>query len=387
VRPRVSIAATVGAVLLSGGAMTAVASASPPKIFTVASGLNAPKHLLLRNHNLYVVESGTGGAPGASNCVTGPATEGSGTTQYCEGATGAVAVVHDGAVSVVDGGLPSVIEEDTGEVAGPSGVAFGSGGRMHLTFQDELVNADGSSAVTGLAAREFGTLQTGPFDSVDLAQFAAANPQNPATLGGIPGTETTYDSDPYDVTSYRDGEAVVDAAANSLLYVSRSGNIQLLARFPTEPEQLPGPNPLTVDAQAVPTSVAVGPDGALYVGILRGVPSAPGTAQIYRVVPGQAPTVWARGLTAVTAIAFDPEGQLFATELSTGGLLAPPTVPGALVRVSRSGNHVTTVPVGGLSDPTGVAVAANGTIYVTNNGESAGTAADPGEILKIEGVK
>jgi hypothetical protein len=367
-----------------------VAAASPPKISTVASGLNSPKHLLLRNHSLYVAESGSGGSPGASNCVTGPATEGPGTTQYCEGATGAIAVVKDGAVSVVDGGLPSVIEEDTGEVAGPSGVAFGPRGRMDVSFQDELVNADGSNGLSGLAARQFGTLRTGPFASVDIAGFAAANPQNPATLGGIPGTETTYDSDPYDVISHGHGELVTDAAANSLLHINRHGNVRLLARFPTEPETVPagvlGPNPVTIDAQAVPTSVAVGPDGALYVGTLRGIPSLPGTAQIYRVVPGQAPTVWATGLTAVTAIAFDPEGRLLATELSTGGLLAPPTVPGALVRVSRSGGDVTTLPVTGLSAPTGVAVAANGTVYVANDGEGTSTSAQPGEILKIKGL-
>ena len=58
-----------------------------------------------------------------------------------------------------------------------------------------------------------------------------------------------------------------------------------------------------------PEGIAVTPDGALYVGLLRGVPSDPGTAYIYRVVPGHQPTIWARGLTAVTAIAFDNRGR------------------------------------------------------------------------------
>ena len=88
-----------------------------------------------------------------------------------------------------------------------------------------------------------------------------------------------------------------------------------------------------------PNGLAFGPDGALYVGLLRGVPSLPGTADIYRVVPGQQPQVWAHGLTAVTAVAFDGRGRLLATEYSTGGLLAPPTVPGALVRISRDGRR------------------------------------------------
>jgi len=62
-------------------------------------------------------------------------------------------------------------------------------------------------------------------------------------------------------------------------------------RFPAVAEQLPAgvlgnPTAVTVKAQAVPTSVAIGPDGALYVSLLRGVPSDPGTPYIHRVVPG-----------------------------------------------------------------------------------------------------
>src|SRR6201999_2512201 len=136
-------------------------------------------------------------------------------------------------------------------------------------------------------------------------------------------------------------------------------------------QQLPAgvlgnPAPITVQGQAVPTSVAVGPDGALYVGLLRGVPSNPGTAEIYRLVAGHEPVVWARGLTSVTAIAFDRRGRLLATEFNTGGLLSPPTVPGALVRISNHGRTVTTLPVPGLYQPTGLAVSANGTVYVSN---------------------
>ena len=181
---------------------------------------------------------------------------------------------------------------------------------------------------------------------------------------------------------------MADAAANSLLQVSPSGQVHLLARFPAVTETAPagvfGPAPMSVKAQAVPTSIAVGPDGALYIGLLRGVPSVPGTAYIYRVVPGHQPTIWARGLTAVTAIAFDRR-RLLAT-ISPAGLLAPPTVPGALVRISHYGHTVTTLPVTGLFQPTGVAVGSDGEVYVSNYGSSTATAAHPGEVLKITGL-
>jgi len=54
--------------------------------------------------------------------------------------------------------------------------------------------------------------------------------------------------------------------------------------FPGLPPRFPQPT------DPVPTGLARGPDGALYVGLLTGVPFAPGAASVYRVVPGQAPT-------------------------------------------------------------------------------------------------
>jgi hypothetical protein len=55
--------------------------------------------------------------------------------------------------------------------------------------------------------------------------------------------------------------------------------------------------------------------------------------------------------SAVTAIAFDRQGRLLATEFNTGGLLSPPTVPGALVRISSNGQTVTTLPVPASTSP------------------------------------
>jgi hypothetical protein len=287
-----------------------------------------------------------------------------------------------------------VIEEAIQEVTGPSAIAYGHG-REAVTIDDFLVNKDGSNNLLPKPfASAFGTLQLisgGKTKVVDIAAFAAAHPQSASSLGTVPG-EVPWDSDPYDVVAYRGGWVVADAGANDLLYVSATGRISMLARFPAVAEQVPAgvfgnPAPITVEAQAVPTSVAVGPDGALYVGLLRGVPSDPGTADIYRVVPGQQPVIWASGLTTVTAIAFDRQGRLLATEFNTGGLLSPPTVPGALVRISNDGQTVTTLPVPGLYQPTGLAVSADGTVYVSNYGDSTTiTSGHPGEIVKITGL-
>jgi hypothetical protein len=388
--------AVLAASLAGTAAIPAVAGATLVGIreTVIQSGLNAPRHLALTPGGLVVTEAGTGGPAGASNCATGPATEGAGTSQYCTGPTGDIFTISArGQAIPVLSSLPSVIEETIEEVTGPSAIAYGHG-QEAVTIDDFLVTKDGSNSLLPKPfAAAFGTLRLishGKTTVVDLAAYAAAHPQSAYSLGTIPG-ETPYDSDPYDVVAYRGGWVVADAGANDLLYVSATGQVSMLARFPAVAEQLPAgvlgnPAPITVEAQAVPTSVAIGPDGALYVSLLRGVPSDPGTAYIYRVVPGHKPVIWARSLTSVTAIAFDRQGRLLATEFNTGGLLSPPTVPGALVRISNNGQTVTTLPVPGLYQPTGVAVSADGTVYVSDYGDSTAASSHPGEIVKITGL-
>jgi hypothetical protein len=97
------------------------------------------------------------------------------------------------------------------------------------------------------------------------------------------------------------------------------------------------------------------------------------------------------GLSAVTDVAFDHQGRLLVLEFNTGGLLAPETTPGALLRVALHGRRapvVTTLPVTGLFAPTGLAVSPgrDDTVYVANHGTSPGTATPSGELLKITGL-
>jgi streptogramin lyase len=396
-RRKAKAAATVLAASLTGTlAIPAMANATlaSVKVTVVQGGLNAPRHLVLTRTGLVVTESGAVSPVGASNCATGAATEGPGTSQFCTSPTGAIFKIspHGQATPLLTE-LPSVTEEAIEEVTGPSAIAYGHG-QEAVTIDDFLVNKDGGNGLLPRPfASAFGTLRLishGKSKVVDLAAFAAAHPQSAYSLGTVPG-EVPYDSDPYDVIAYLGGWVVADAGANDLLYVSATGRVSMLARFPAVAEQAPAgvfgnPTPITVDAQAVPTSVAIGPDGALYVSLLRGAPSDPGTADIYRVVPGHQPEIWARGLTSVTAIAFDRQGRLLATEFNTGGLLSPPTVPGALVRISDNGQTVTTLPVPGLYQPTGVAVSADGTVYVSNYGDSTATSSQPGEIVRITGL-
>jgi hypothetical protein len=395
--------AVAGSLCVAGTASASHPRHVAPAVRVVATGLNSPKHLTFGPRGLYIAESGTGGRAG-SNCGAGIGVTGAPTT-FCEGPTGSVGLLTRFGVSTVRSGLPSVTEQDNQETLGPADVTFvrrGSSARPELAvlFQDLLVNRDGTSGTPAPASTTFGKLLfANPFRSTlgptiaNLAAFASANPQDSATLGGL--GETTYDSDPYDITPYRGGYAIADAAANAVLWLSPHGRLSLITRLPTTPEPVPagvlGPTAVTVDAQAVPTSIAVGRDGALYVGTLRGVPSLPGTADVYRVVPGHAPSAAVTGLSAVTDVAFDNRGRLLVLEFNTGGLLAPETTPGALLRVELHGRRapaVTTLPVSGLFSPTGLAVSPrrDGAVYVANHGTSPGTATPSGELLRITGL-
>jgi hypothetical protein len=182
------------------------------------------------------------------------------------------------------------------------------------------------------------------------------------------------DANPNAVLVTRSAMWVVDAGANTLDEVSGHGAVKVVAYFPNPPE-----------ADAVPTCVARGRDGAFYVGELTGYGNPPGSAVIWRVRPGHRPTVWAKGLTSVTGCGFDRNGRFYAVELSTRGLdnAAPGT--GAMVEVPPHSSLPTPI-AGGLSYPFGFAAAADGALYVSNwstmpaNHPNGAT----GQVLRIE---
>lgn len=162
---------------------------------------------------------------------------------------------------------------------------------------------------------------------------SAANPD-----GGI------IDSNPYGLLAEPGSRVVADTGATALLRVAANGAISTIATFPARAQGRP--------TDAVPTAVAGGPDGAYYVSELSGVPFAAGAANIYRVVPGQAPTVAWSGFTTVIDLAFDPDGSLYVLEHSTGPVFF--ALPGRLLKLAPNGTRTTVI--AGLSRPGSVAV-------------------------------
>ncbi len=348
-------------------------SPASPRSTVLISKLANPRQLSFgADGALYVAEAGDGGS---DRCVTIARTQ----QRVCLGQTGAILRIAAGRATPIVSGLPSIASPGGAEASGPADVVQ-TGSKLAFVVQDTHIDAAGANPF-GKLGLPLGRLVFAAADGggavtleADLAHYEALH--DPDHGAGAVGSGKT-ESDPYGLVAYRGGYAVVDAAANDLLWVDPAGRIHLLAVFPTQKVTLAGK---TVVAQSVPTSVAVGPDGALYVGELTGNPFAAGSARVWRVEPGQRPAVYAQGFTTISAITFDRRGRLLVLEITGEGLNETGS-PGQLIRYSAG--RRTIVPTGRLVDPTGVAVGPDGSIYISDNGESAANAGAGGEILRV----
>jgi hypothetical protein len=324
----------------------------------VASGLNNPRGIFaVSARSYFVAEAGTGGS---GPCQPGPF----GT--ICLGQTGAVTHVQKGALDRIVN-LPSIASSDGSFAFGPHDVVMGDEGALFATIG--LGGDPAYKAGFGPGGDDLATLmrisRSGRTRVVaDLLAYEEAH--NPA--GGV------MESDPYGILRRGDSSIVTDAGANDLLKVTDSGRVSTLAVFPSRMVDFQGSE---VPMDAVPTTVVRGPDGAYYVGQLTGFPFPLHGARVYRVVPGEKPTVWARGFTNIIDIAFH-NGRLYILEIAHNSLATTGVPFGALLRLNRDGSK--TVLFKDLAFPTSLAFTRGGDALVTDCGVCAGG----GEVLKIQ---
>jgi sugar lactone lactonase YvrE len=343
----------------------------------VADGLDNPRGIGFGPDGaLYVAESGAGG-PGP--CVEG-GPEGSDT---CFGRTGAVTRITRRSQHRVLSGLPSIAEPSGAAATGPVDLGF-SGWTGYLLLGN--FGGPDERAQFGPGARRLGKLLKVDLRGIravaDFPRFEAANDPD-ESAGTVPGGEPGINSNPNGLLVGRHAQLVADAGGNDLLKVDRKGRISVVAVFP--PRLVPAPPgipdlPPEIPMQAVPTTVVKGPDGAYYVGQLTGFPFPPGGANVFRVVPGRAPRVYAGGFTNIIDIAFDRRGRLYVLEIATNGLLSAGEneLPvGRLVRVEKNGRR-TTLASEGLAAPGGF-VLGRGAAYITNNS----ILPDAGQVVKV----
>jgi adhesin HecA-like repeat protein len=373
-RTRTVLAAACAASLVLGAAPAATAgpAADRGRVTVIARNLDNPRGVAVAADGaVYVAEAGRGGD---GPCVAVP-----GGDQLCYGATGAVTRVGRGGQARVASGLPSLASPGGAYATGPHDVAAVGGRRVDLVVGlGLLLDAWRELGPVGASLGRVQRLAPGarPRTLADIARYEErVNPD-----GG------QLESNPYALLHTRRGMAVVDAAGNALLHRDRRGRLTTLATFPERlvdaPPELGAPPGTRVPMQAVPTAVAVGPDGAYYVGELTGFPYPVGGARIYRVPPGGGqPRVWATGFTAIVDLTFAADGSLYVLEIAANGLLDAFQTGrwrGALLKVSPGGRRTELVP-GRLDAPAGLAVARGGALVVSHRSLFPGE----GELLRV----
>ena len=340
-----------------------------PQIEVFASGLDGPRGLTFGSDGaLYITEAGRGG-PGAS--IPSPSIPGA-VLSY--GATGAITRIQNGVVKRVVTGLPSLALSDGSDAAGVNDIEFDAYGNAYAivgfagnpALRDNVIQVPDFSQLIAIENFDGGASWT---RLIDLGAYEQAN--NP---DGQDVNTNLFDLLIQDNTAY-----VLDAGGNDLLSLRAfsSGVLTLETVFPTRTAI----NPFTgekIVQQSVPTSIAVGPDGAFYVGELTGFPYQQGNARVYRIgVEGQ-PEVYAEGFTNITDLAFDLSGGLYVLEYDADAILNGGEA-GALIYISPDGSTRTTIADDELINPTGLTLGSDGNIYISNKGFIPGQ----GEVLRI----
>jgi hypothetical protein len=329
----------------------------------MASGFNGPQGVLVApDGSVWVIDSGVGGDQQFTmkNPETGE------DTKVTFGETARVVQVAADGKQTVAATLPSFVlgQEASGgsRLALLNGVLYAtSGGWEKMEAQPEpppntavVVKIEGGKAT-------------------EVAQpWKLEWEKNP---GGF-----VVDSHPYGLVAGPDGSLwVADAGGNDLLKVNpATGQVDLVAIFPGIPG--PMPNPARGGAQEsdpVPTQVAFGADGAVYVSLLPGAPFLPGSSKIMKVGSDGSLSDYATGLSMTTDIRSGPDGNLYAVQFGQFTQTGPVPNTGSIVRIKAG---VPEVVAGGLSFPTSIDFNAAGDAFVTTNGVGA---PGSGQLLKF----
>ena len=346
--------------------------------------------------NLYIAESGTGGA---GPCIGSP--EGDG--ESCYGDTGAITQVTDvddaaNTATPFVTGLPSHAAADDPETTedeggfGATGPADVSVGGTELYFSiglgaDPAVRdaADGFESATN--EDMFGTIQSVPLAGgattlvADIAQHEAD--ENPDDGAAAPEGEE-IDSNPFGLVAGATTIEVVDSGGNFQATVTiADGTVETSAVFPPVQPGVPFPAFIEVPvgtrapAQAVPTQLVANADGGFDVGLLTGFPFHAGSSDLMHTEDGEVSTLL-EGFTNVMDLAWGPDEMLYVLEFSHGGMFSG--TPGALLRVDPE-TGTRELLADDLQAPGGIAFGPDDQAYIT-----IGSDTPEGSLIRMDAV-
>ena len=327
----------------------------------MATGLESPRGVAIApNGNLVLSEAGRGGTGDCLTTATG--------NSVCYGTTGALGLFNfsTNSYSRAITGLPSLARQDNyTDATGLNKLTFNGSGQLMGVFGNE----GGASPFPVPKGQWFGqTVFINLTDSTvtplaNITAFEVSN--NPHTFA--------IDSNPWDLVVRGSDTYVTDAAGNSLVKADSANQVSLVHLFPNKNVNAPG-FPAEVSAQTVPTGLTIGSDGALYIAQLSGFPFAPGSADVFRYDFVNQFTTFASGFSNLVNIAAGLDNSLYLLQYRNDFWASSPI--GSILRLGL--NRSVETLFSGLTNPTALAVAPDGTIYVTNKGNGI-----DGELLQL----
>ncbi len=325
----------------------------------LATGLNNPRHISFGSDGtLYIAEAGKGGdqdGEGPYGAIKADEKTGVGI-----GATGQISVVSpDGTQSVLIPELASM-NIGFGQVYGPMDV-YASGTSYWVVL--------GLGAKDpGLGKRADALVQYGRSDNaakmvVDLSAFENDNnpDQNPDDKV----------SNPADIAVAEDGTIyLADASANSVLTWTEQGGLKLFAAWPVKENE----------AAAVPTSVAVGANGDVYVGFLTGFPFTAEKSRIEVYTSAGKLKATYNNLSFITDVLVTEDGTIYAVQFASSfGDQGWTPGSGSVVKVTEDGS----APIAeNLNFPYGIALSPDGQLAVSV--DTFGAAPDSGRVIALD---
>lgn len=370
-----------------------VEAAPPTPIKVMAEGLHNPRGLTSDGHKIYVAEAGVGGDP-----VFPPE------FHLGIGNTGSITKISHlnkkrPTYKRIYQGLPSLGAIEGGPVVvGISGLMLKHGDLYGIVSQSPVGIFINVPDANPSIYKTFGQIlkfehshwttiaDVGDFD-YGWTGFYANPVTYPWTEVDFPDTTSPQfpDSNPSGICTLNGRFYVVDAAANTLDEILPDGGIRIIAYF-TNDLGTPGFN-------SVPTCVAAGPDGFLYVGTLSltaNIINSGSQSNIYKIDPNTAtltippttPPVWASGFNPITGCGFGKDGAFYVTEFSSDPANFPTNDAGRVVRVkvNPDGSPGTRTFSATLHHPYGFTCDSKGRVYVSNFSSSATS----GQVVRLD---